>query len=113
MVILFLLNIIYNDSNFTNLSIFKTSSYIWSIGALVLAVEIVKYVSIRLNTYDIFFSTIGLIIIYIFSTRGISENRQNFILNYTDKFEYAKGSDILLAFVFVFIFILNKQISQS
>lgn len=108
LVILFLLNIIYNDSNFTNLSIFKTSSYIWSIGALVLGVEIVKYVSIRLNTYDIFLSTIGLIIIYIFSTRGISENRQNFILNYTDKFEYAKGSDILLAFVFVFIFILNK-----
>ena len=108
LVFFFLLSTIYNNSNFTNLSLFQTSSYIWTIGALVLGTEIVKYFRIHLSSYDIFFSTIGLFAVYIFSTKGISENRQNFILNFTDKFEYAKGSDILLAFVFVFVFILNK-----
>ena len=54
------------------------------------------------------FRLLGLATIYLFSTKGISENRQNFILHFTDKFEYPKGSDILLAFIFIFIFILNK-----
>ena len=45
------------------------------------------------------------------------ENKWKFIelfLNYTDKFEYPKGSDLLLAFIFVFyIFLTRKQFSQN
>ena len=108
LVILFLFNVSKNNSNFTNFSIFKTSSYIWTIGALILGIEIVKYLNIHVNKYDIVLSLVGLATIYLFSTKGISENRQNFILHFTDKFEYPKGSDILLAFIFIFIFILNK-----
>lgn len=108
LVILFLFNVAKNNSNFANFSIYKTSSYIWTIGALILGIEIVKYLNIHLNKYDIVLSIVGLATIYLFSTKGISENRQNFILNFTDKFEYPKGSDILLAFIFIFIFILNK-----
>ena len=59
--------------------------------------------NIKAGILDIYLSLFGLFVIYVYSTRGISDNLQNFFLNYTDKFEYSKGSDILLAFVFVFI----------
>ena len=56
----------------------------------------------------------GLFAIYLFSTRGISENLQNYFLQYSDKFEYPKGSDLLLAFIFVFFIFLNrKQFSKN
>ena len=39
---------------------------------------------------------------------------RTFFLNYTDKFEYPKGSDLLLAFIFVFyIFLSRKKFSQN
>ena len=59
LVILFLFNVSKNNSNFTNFSIFKTSSYIWTIGALILGIEIVKYLNIHVNKYDIVLSLVG------------------------------------------------------
>ena len=108
LVISFFLTFFINSNQFSNLFVFKTSSYIWSIGAIILGIEIVKFINIKVGILDIYLSLFGLFVIYLFSTRGISENLQNFFLNYTDKFEYPKGSDILLAFIFVFIFVLNK-----
>tara|TARA_B100000965_G_C19536892_1_gene733784 strand:- start:21 stop:1358 length:1338 start_codon:yes stop_codon:yes gene_type:complete len=108
LVVSFFFTCFINTSQISNLFIFKTSSYIWSIGAIILGIEIVKFINIKVGILDIFLSLFGLLVIYIFSTRGISENLQNFFLNFTDKFEYPKGSDILLAFIFIFIFILNK-----
>ena len=41
-------------------------------------------------------------------------NLQNYFLQYSDKFEYPKGSDLLLAFIFVFFIFLNrKQFSKN
>ena len=108
LVISFFLTYFINSNQFSNLFVFKTSSYIWSIGGIILGIEIVKFINIKVGILDIYLSLFGLFVIYLFSTRGISENLQNFFLNYTDKFEYPKGSDILLAFIFVFIFVLNK-----
>lgn len=108
LVVFFLITSYLIPTEISNIFIFKTSSYIWSIGAFVLALEIVKILNLKVRVFDVYFSLLGLIVIYLFSTRGISENLQNVLLGFTDKFEYPKGSDILLAFIFVFIFILNK-----
>ena len=108
LVVFFLLTSYLIPTQISNIFIFKTSSYIWSIGAFVLALEIIKILNLKVRALDVYFSLSGLIVIYLFSTRGISENLQNVLLGFTDKFEYPKGSDILLAFIFVFIFILNK-----
>ncbi len=108
LVISFFLTCFINSNQLSNLFVFKTSSYIWSIGAIILGLELIKFTNIKVGIIDIYLSLFGLLVIYIFSTRGISENLQNFFLNFTDKFEYPKGSDILLAFIFIFIFILNK-----
>lgn len=117
-VILLLITFIYsnflNDVSFSNVFIYKTSSYIWSLGAILIGYYLLNDKVFLIYKEDIYLSFVGLIVIYVFSTRGISENLQNFFLNYTDKFEYPKGSDLLLAFIFVFyIFLTRKQFSQN
>lgn len=103
-----------NNVSLTNEFIYKTSSYIWSFGGLVLGYHFLSNKLFKINNEDFYLSLLGLFIIYIFSTRGISENLQNFILNYTDKFEYPKGSDLLLAFIFIFyIFLTREKFSQT
>ena len=99
---------IYNQNEFSNPFIYQTSSYIWSIGAILLGFYITKFINFKILYTDISISLSGLFIIYLYSTKGISENRQNFLLQFSDKFEYPKGSDILLAFIFIFYFLTKK-----
>ncbi len=114
LTLLFVVNNLINGVNFSNEFIYKTSTYIWSFGAIVVGYYFLSEKYFIINKEDSFLSFFGLFAIYIFSTRGISENLQNFFLNFTDKFEYPKGSDLLLAFVFVFyIFLSRKQFSQN
>lgn len=113
-ILLFVLNIFLNNSQFSNLFIYKTSTYIWSIGVIFVGYKYLEIFDFSIYKIDIFFSLIGLFTIYIFSTRGISENNQNLFLQFTDKFEYPKGSDLLLAFVFIFsIFAIKSNFSKS
>ena len=110
----FVISNILNNVNLSNEYIYKTSSYIWSFGALAIGYYILNEKIFELNNVDVYLSFIGLFIIYLFSTRGISENTQNFFLNYSDKFEYPKGSDLLLAFIFIFyIYLTQKQFSKN
>ncbi len=114
LVITFIYSNFLNDVSLSNVFIYKTSSYIWSLGAILIGYYLLNEKVFMIYKEDIYLSFLGLIVIYIFSTRGISENLQNFFLNYTDKFEYPKGSDLLLAFIFVFyIFLVRKQFSQN
>ena len=42
------------------------------------------------------------------------QNNQNILLNFTDKFEYPKGSDLLLVFIFVFyIYAVKSDYSKA
>ncbi len=114
LVVTFIYSNFLNDVSFSNVFIYKTSSYIWSLGAILIGYYLLNDKVFMIYKEDIYLSFVGLVVIYIYSTRGISENLQNFFLNYTDKFEYPKGSDLLLAFIFVFyIFLIRKQFSQS
>ena len=110
----FVISNILNSVNLSNEYIYKTSSYIWSFGALAIGYYILNERIFELNNVDVYFSFVGLLVIYLFSTRGISENTQNFFLNYSDKFEYPKGSDLLLAFIFIFyIYLTQSQFSKK
>lgn len=114
LILSFVISNVANGVSFSNELIYKSSSYIWSLGSIIIGYYILSEKYFVINKEDTFFSFFGLFIIYIFSTRGISQNLQNFFLNYTDKFEYPKGSDLLLAFIFVFyIFLSRKKFSQN
>lgn len=97
-----------NDISLLNLTIYKNSSYIWTFGGIAMGFFLSKVHPKIFNKIDIYFSLFGLFLIYIYTTNGISENRQNFLLNFTDKFEYPKGSDVLLALIIILYFVLFK-----
>lgn len=110
----FVIRIVLSDVTFSEIIIFKTSLYIWSLGALVIGYYFLNNKIFELHNNDMYLAFFGLFVIYLFSTRGISENLQNYFLQYSDKFEYPKGSDLLLAFIFVFFVFLNrKQFSKN
>ncbi|MDA9645436.1 hypothetical protein N9T02_01025 [Candidatus Actinomarina] len=110
----FFLRILFSGISINNEMIYKTSSYIWTFGALAIGYYVLNENNFQIRSEDTYLAFLGFVTIYIFSTRGISVNRQNLILNYTDKFEYPKGSDILLAFIFIFYIFLNRKgFSQS
>lgn len=96
------------SASFLNYEIYKTSSYIWSFGGLFFILFFIKVFKFKIYLFDIIMSIFSLLLFYIYSTRGISENTQNMLLNFTDKFEYPKGSDLLLAFIFINYLILQK-----
>ena len=86
---------------FFNLYPFKASSYIWVLGFF--------YVG-RNSNYD--FSSkkslvsicLALVLSYFSSIFGITNEYQDMILRYTDKFDYLKASDLIIFFIFFLYF---------
>ncbi len=110
----FFASLFINNSDFLNEFIYKTSSYIWSIGAISVGYIYLSYFRFKIYKFDVVFTLFSLFVIYLFSTRGISENNQNILLKFTDKFEYPKGSDLLLVFIFVFyIYAVKSDYSKA
>ena len=110
LLISFLLIIYFSDGSFLNLYVYKSSSYIWTIGFLFLGYWFAYFKKINYKNLSIF--VILLVYIYIFSIFGVSDDIQDFLLNFSDKFEYHKGSDILIMFVSTF-FMFNRSFKNK
>jgi len=106
----FLLIVYFSDGSFLNLYVFKSSTYIWTIGFLFLGYRFAYFKTINFKDISIFI--IILIYIYIYSIYGVSDDIQSFFLNFSDKFEYHKGSDILIMFVSSF-YLFNRIIKNK
>ena len=103
----FLFSAIISNSSFTNLYIYRSSSYLWSIGFLYLSLVIFEK---RKPTLRYIFALLALLLwIYIYNIFGISNQLQDLLLTISDKFEYHKGSYLLIMFVVTF-FISNRKI---
>ena len=101
----FLFLVVYSGGSFLNLYIYKSSSYIWSLGFLILGLIIGNSAKISEKImYPFIYISI---FIYFYSIYGIPDNIQNIFLNFSDKFEYHKGSDILIM-VLTTIFLNNR-----
>ena len=110
LVLHFLFSAIISNSSFTDLYIYRSSSYIWSIGFLYLSIIIFEK---RKLTLRYIFALLALLLwIYIYNIYGISNQLQDLLLTISDKFEYHKGSDLLIMFVFTF-FIANRTITDK
>jgi len=109
LVALFLIINLINQTNFTDLYIFKSSSFIWTsfyfyIGIIYAKVknENVRYLNLlSLSTY----------IVYILSSVHFPDFLWNIFLNYSDKVDFLKGSDLLL--IFVLTNYLNKKYQKN
>jgi len=104
LLISFIIFVFFNGS-FTNLYSYKSSTYIWSIGYLFFGIVFSKFVDIKIKFLFPFLFL--LIFLYLYSVYGISDNLQLFLLRYTDKFEYHKGSDLVIMFAAIF-YLINR-----
>ena len=102
----FLCSIFYTKGTFLLSYTYKASSIIWTISFIFLSYEIFK----RIETEHIFFKAVPYfpVILYILSTIHFPEILINFFTTYSDKFDFVKGSDLLLTFVVCQLYVRNK-----
>jgi hypothetical protein len=99
-VVLFL-----NDGSLTNTYSYQASSYIWMLGALMFSSFIVEKIFIKKTLI------IGFIfyLVYQFSTIHFPVSIITFFEKYSDKFDFQKGSDLLIIYVVVLLFIQRNM----
>ncbi len=101
----FFIMVFYTGGSLLNPYIFKSSSYIWTIGFLFFG--LIYFDKITIEEKHLYIFLVAVLYIYYYSLYGIPENLQEIILRFSDKFEYHKGSDLLIMFVSTF-FIYNR-----
>jgi len=96
LVILFLAYVMFNGPGQFDTYIFKSSSFIWMISYIYLGYFLSKIHNIN-NTFLLF--SIPLLLIFVFSFYKYPQFLIDFFTNYSDKFDFPKGSDLLLLLV--------------
>lgn len=95
---------------FFNLYPFKTSSYIWVLGFFYVGKNSNFNFSSKSSLISIF---LALVLSYFSSIFGITNEYQDILLRYTDKFDYLKASDLIIFFIFfVYFFKVSKFNNQ-
>jgi len=100
----FILSIV-SGSNFLDSYTFKTSSYVWTISILFLTIWIFKTFHFNYLYFVIFLPAPFLM--YLFSTGHYPDFIINIFKEFSDKFNFLKASDIMLATICVNIFVKN------
>ncbi len=99
LIVAFIFNFIVNNSEFTNLYVFRTSSYIWFLFLIYICNFIIDKKSP--SQFFLISISIALVYVYVLSTIHFPPFLREFFLLYSDKFDFLKGSDLLLSYVFV------------
>lgn len=101
--LLILINFVFvavmNQSSFLNLYTFRSSSYIWTLSFIYIGL----YFFNNISTENLFLKIIPflLIVLYILSTVHFPEKLWDLFYRISDKVDFVKASDLLLAFVSV------------
>lgn len=107
-IIFFVVTALATNSSFLNIYTYKASSYIWSIGFLMLGIIFPK-VQINSKLALLFLEAI-LITIFFVAVFDFPDWIINFFTNFSDKYEPHKGSDIVLNFILInVLFSLSKN----
>ena len=105
LVLSFFVISIISGSSFSNSYTFKTSSYIWTISFLFFSTFLFSQYKIN-NIYFWIFIPVPFIM-YLFSTGNYPDFIINIFNEYSDKFQFLKASDILIATISANLFIKN------
>ena len=97
----FFIILFINDGSLTNLYSFKSSSYIWMTGALIFSGFLVENIFKKKNIFVL----VMFYLVYQFSTIHYPVSIINFFETYSDKFDFQKGSDLLIIYVVSILFI--------
>tara|TARA_B100001939_G_scaffold348071_1_gene372403 strand:+ start:211 stop:1521 length:1311 start_codon:yes stop_codon:yes gene_type:complete len=102
----FLISLFLDDAFSFSDYIFKSSSYIWSIGFILIG----YFYKFNLKNLTYYLS-VSLIILYIFNTIFYPDFIISFFMNYADKFELSKASNLLISLIFVNV--INYYINKN
>ncbi len=106
----FTFSLLINNGNILSLYTFKSSSFLWMIGYVFFAFYF--FDRFKFSKYHIFCIGIAPVIIYVFNSGNYPNFIMYFFQQYGDKFQFIKGSDVLMAFIFS-VFILKDKIQNQ
>ena len=101
MTISFFVVLFINNGSVANLYSYKSSSYIWMLGVIFFTSYFVKSIFHK----KIFYIFLCFYLVYQFSTIHYPVSIISFFETYADKFDFQKGSDLLIIYVVSILFI--------
>ncbi len=96
-IINFFIVVVLTNGSMSNTYTFQSSSYVWTFAFLIIGVFILK--NFTLNKKSAYAFSLFLPILYILSTIKFPEILMNFFINFSDKFDFVKASDLLVAYI--------------
>jgi len=107
---LFVVTVLFTGGSFIDKYTYKSSSFLWMIGYTFLG----SFFFNNLKFNKLHFYLLGLtpLVIYLFNSGNYPDSIMNFFQSYSDKFQFIKGSDVLMGFIFC-IFILKDQFKND
>ena len=102
--------LLFYGYEFFNLYPFKASSYIWVLGFFYVGRNSNYNFSSKKSLVAIY---LALVLSYFSSIFGITNDYQDIILRYTDKFDYLKASDLIIFFIFFLYFFKQSRFSNQ
>ena len=115
LVVLFLVSLfLTNGSPFSSYT-YKTSSYIWSLGYLFIGMLVAN--NLKVSKKIVLLGCFIPIIQYLMSTGRYPNFIIQFFIDYSDKFQFLKGADVMLNLLTIFsliqIYNFNKNLEMS
>ncbi|MAR64485.1 MAG: hypothetical protein CMB83_00940 [Flammeovirgaceae bacterium] len=111
-IVSFFIVVFITKTDLTSTYAYKSSSYIWTVSFIFFGVFIHKY----LNNLLIYFVPIFFItplVIYIMASGNYPNFIMQFFIDYSDKFQFLKASDILIALISSYYFVKITKIGQK
>lgn len=106
-LISFLVSLFINSGALFDTYTFKSSSFIWMIGYLFFGIK--YFQNLKFSKFHIYVLISTPYIIYIFNTGNYPNFIMGFFETYSDKFQFIKGSDVLMAIIFC-LYLLRDNI---
>tara|TARA_B110000008_G_C16961780_1_gene560438 strand:+ start:755 stop:2140 length:1386 start_codon:yes stop_codon:yes gene_type:complete len=93
----FIIIVLITETSFTSSYTYKSSSYIWTLSFLYIGIFLTQ--DIKKNSWFIKVLPLLLPSLYILSTIKFPQFLMDFFINYSDKFDFVKASDLLVIYV--------------
>jgi hypothetical protein len=106
----FVLVFLFSDSSFLNSYVYKSSSYIWSIGFMYIGIY---FAANQPRLYFLYPLIMLPFLHYLFSTGNYPNIVIEYFQNFSDKFQYPKASDILIVLISVNLILKNIITKKS
>lgn len=105
-IVSFFMILFLNNGSITDVYSYKSSSYIWMLGALIFTSFFQEKIFKKKSFYLIL---IIFYLVYQFSTIHYPVSIINFFETYSDKFDFQKGSDLLIIYVVSILFVQRNM----